>query len=216
MSFEQDTPRATFLKEWPGRYVETWDAFRNAGYKETADDVLRVVDKFARPEMQALEIGIGAGWWTRRLLEKFSHVTGLDLHDSPPFEHPKFTYLPVPDRDFTCGPVPDNSIDFVFSFGVFCHLTCEAQTAYLKALHRVLKPSGAGVVLFANGERHPEFLFNENYANRRVPEVKPGDSALWFCNNLATTRVMLNQAGLADFVDEMPNFRDTIGSFRKP
>jgi predicted SAM-dependent methyltransferase len=152
-------------------------------------------------------------------VRRCAELIGFDVLEYAPFCHPNFRYVEVPDRNFECHSVQPNSVDFVFSFGLFCHLSCDAQRAYLKSIHRVLKPNGSAVICFANFQRHPGLKSHnlQRCKNVRLEEPKgPDTDTVWFYNDLEETRNMVAEAGFVDFVDELPAFRDTLASFRKP
>lgn len=46
--------------------------------------------------------------------------------------------------------IPDRSIDFVFSFGVFVHLDLDLIERYLNSMCRILKTTGCGVIHYSD------------------------------------------------------------------
>ena len=68
-------------------------------------------------------------------------------------------YIELPDRDYNCTGVEDESIDFAFSFGVFCHLPNSANETYVNSIYKKLKVGGVALLAFADFYRH--FLYSE-------------------------------------------------------
>ena len=193
-------------------FVETWGT---AGYREnfevygrsdnggaTEEEVVaRCLAPWFDKTRVALEIGCGGGFWPERhLCPNFRHVIGLDVLPPAPFAAPNFTYIEVPDRDYSCFGVLDESVDFVWSFGVFCHLNLESIQEYLHGVRRVLKPGGRASLYFSNDTRRPG----------HATEGDPGKGIVWCLNDLGTSEEMLRAAGFPDPVDLMPELRDTM------
>jgi len=108
---------------------------------------------FIDPSQRALEIGPGGGRWTRYLLS-FREVVVVDKHRELLDELQSKFHLPhlIPvlnnGTDFP-GVEPD-SVDFVFSFGVFVHLDPWIIEAYLKALRTIVRPSANVVIQYSD------------------------------------------------------------------
>lgn len=96
----------------------------------------------------ALEIGYGGGRLINASARVFKHVIGVDIHT-----HNKFVAKALKDQGVenvelhtTKGdnlPVGDESIDFIYSFIVFIHLSSpKILETYLSEAYRVLKPGG--------------------------------------------------------------------------
>jgi len=109
----------------------------------------RFLVPYIRPDRVALEIGPGGGRWTRYMLTA-QQLYVVDFHQelldqlARRFKKPNMVFVHNGGDDFP--KVPDHSVDFLFSFGVFVHLDPEIIGRYLANMHRVLKP-GADVVL---------------------------------------------------------------------
>jgi SAM-dependent methyltransferase len=94
-------------------------------------------------KLRAIDIGCGTGRMTRYM--KFGEVIGLDISPSmiekAKVDNPDQTYI-VTDG-VTLKEIPDNSVDFAFSYATLQHFT---RKAYLKTMlheiHRVLVPGG--------------------------------------------------------------------------
>ncbi len=96
----------------------------------------------------ALEIGYGGGRLINAASRVFKHVIGVDIHT-----HNKFVASTLKDQGVenvdlhaTEGnnlPVDNQSIDFIYSFIVFVHLSSpKILETYLSESYRVLKPGG--------------------------------------------------------------------------
>ena len=89
---------------------------------------------YVNPDHQAIEIGPGGGRRTRYLL-RFGYLYGVDypreLLDELKgnFKAPHLHLVLNNGTDFP--GIPDLSIDFIFSFGVFVHLDVDIIEAYL-------------------------------------------------------------------------------------
>jgi ubiquinone/menaquinone biosynthesis C-methylase UbiE len=71
--------------------------------------------------------------------------------------------------------VPDASIDFLFSFGVFVHLDIDIIDKYLDEMARVLKPSATAVIQYSdmNKEKARRNVgFSQNRPEVMVPLVE--------------------------------------------
>lgn len=210
MTYEQDTSSNAFFAAWPGGYQEDFQFYPLGAEALVAAEIARR----AHGHHECLEIGPGRGLWTTRyLLPAFARVTCIELFDQPgALASPRLHWLKAGDRDFSCAGVPDSSIDFAFSFGVFCHLSRDAQAAYLRSIYRVLRSGSGALIAFANWPRHgspaPE--------NRRFANERHAEGTCWFYNDLEMTRTLVSEAGFVDFLDTLPEFRDTLASFRKP
>lgn len=211
MNYDQDTSKETFISTWPDGYKEDFQFYA----PDAEMQVSKVIQRYINPSAKCLEIGSGGGYLTTRwLLPNFHDVTCIDVIPRPPFlDNPRVNYIEAADRDFKCTGVADASIDFAFSFGVFCHLTCEAQSEYLRSIYRVLRSGGNALIAFANWPRHngPDAIKDVCYANKRH-----ADGTCWFYNDIELTKAMVADAGFVDFDDTIPDFRDTLAAFRKP
>jgi SAM-dependent methyltransferase len=207
--YKQDLSKDRFKELWPCGYLENF----GLGYHDTAfTDVCEICRPFFDRNGIALELGPGRGRWTVMLAAEFRQVVALDVISMPASlaRLTNLVYVELADRDYACTGVQDNSVDFAFSFGLFCHLSNEACAAYLASVYRVLKPGGALVASFANWERHP--LLNGKafeFSNR------PNSMDWFFCNWSLADR-MAAEAGFIKRKDALPLFRDTLLVAFKP
>ena len=107
-----------------------------------------------------LEIGPGRGAWSKTFLHR--NCRKLYAVDVAEPEHTHFwdyvgrdtraEYIVV--NDLLLTPVPDDSIDFFFSFGVFCHLKPEMCEEYLLAIFRKMKRGSRGFLMIADFDKY--------------------------------------------------------------
>jgi phospholipid N-methyltransferase len=116
----------------------------------------------------ALEIGPGGGRWTRYLLS-FQRLFVIDPHKELLVELTRKFQVPhlvaVQNSGTDLPGIPANSIDFIFSFGVFVHLDVPIIAEYLRSLLTVVKES-ANIVIQYSDKTKPRarrnLTFSEN------------------------------------------------------
>ena len=200
-----DTSKEVFIRTWGiSGYLENWAIYgAKSGVKEE-DLVARCLSPFYHKEKTCLEIGCGAGFWTDKYLApNFQIVIALDLIPRPFFQNPNIIYIEVGDRDFSCAKVADDSIDFVWSFGVFCHLTRQAIQEYLRSIHRKCKTGAKLSLYFSNNDRRP------HYSGDEQPDPDP-NQPMWCNNNMDKTMAMLDLSGFRNIKDLMPELFDSM------
>jgi ubiquinone/menaquinone biosynthesis C-methylase UbiE len=101
---------------------------------------LESVSGWFEPGDRVLELGAGSGYQASLLAARGCEVTALDLPDRP---HQLETHYPVQEYDGRTIPVPDESVDVVFSSHVLEHVYPLA--ALLEDTRRVMKPGGLAV-----------------------------------------------------------------------
>ncbi|MGE3261159.1 MAG: class I SAM-dependent methyltransferase [Bacteriovoracia bacterium] len=171
-------------------------AQRDWHYRFQLSPQFNKVDKGA-----ALEIGFGAGRLLHQAAKEFREVYGVDIHGafdkSREFlrmngvENPKL-FL----RNEISG-VPDESIDFVYSFIVFQHFdSVDEVRFYLDAIRRILKKNGYAHIYFG---KNPD---------RGVTVTKPEDFQLRDCSLFiepAMMRELISQQfEILEFQDKLP------------
>lgn len=115
---------------------------------------------YITPESVVLEIGPGRGAWSKAILHRNCRkLYAVDVADP---EHTRFWRHVGEDRraeyivadDLSLSGVPDDSIGFFFSFGVFCHLKPEMCEAYLDAIFRTMQHGGRGFLMIADFDKY--------------------------------------------------------------
>lgn len=201
-----------FKKTWPGGYSENFVVYEQVVGGKESDIVQTCLAPFYGKDKTCLEIGCGEGFWLGKyLVPNFKHVTGLDVI---PREWVKakgnYRYIELPNTNYACHMVADNSVDFVWSFGCFCHLTLPSIQEYLKSIIRVLKPGGKASLYFSNTERRP------GMATMETADTDPDKDIIWADNNWNKTRKMMKKAGFVHIKDLMPDLKDTMAYGEKP
>ena len=159
-----------FKHAWPGGFAEgvpldpmgssTYGVY---GYNSILYTIYLVCIKpYITPETVVLEIGPGRGAWTQTFLkENCRKVYAVDVAD-PEHTHfwdyvgndPRVEYIVV--QDLQLAKVPDDSIDFFFSFGVFCHLRPEMCEEYVQSLARKMRKGSQGFLMIADFDKYEE------------------------------------------------------------
>jgi ubiquinone/menaquinone biosynthesis C-methylase UbiE len=147
-----------------------WDPkdFATVGGRFVEQMMARYRDYGTVPQGSAtvLEIGCGVGRFLKPLSENFKQVIGVDFSNAMLDSARDYCGDPAnitlhQNDGSTLNGIPDGSVDFVVSAGVFQHIT--AQPAIMSYVHeglRVLKP--AGVLLFQfEGNRTNDVGFDQ-------------------------------------------------------
>jgi ubiquinone/menaquinone biosynthesis C-methylase UbiE len=203
-----DATKDAFLSAWtPQGYKELWHIYGKYAKMSEREFVEICLKPFYNLDHVCLELGSGNGWWTMKYLAlNFKHVIALDVIPKPSkFDHRKITYVELPDRNFDCFGVVDESVDFVFGFGLFPHLTLAAIQQYLYAIYRVCKIGAQCVFSFSNTERRPGCASVET-TGKEIP---------WIRNTVQETLKMLVKARFQDITDLTPWSCELILSCKK-
>jgi SAM-dependent methyltransferase len=168
------------------RQVAALDAFQGGGIyglqwgsPDSDAHLVAVRDGFLldnlRPGMSAVEIGAGGGRWSRYFVGRVARALLVDA--TPASERairahcdwPGFEF--VVSHDGSLPRIPDDSIDFAFSFDTFVHFEPTLFDGYLAQLGRVLKPRAKLVLHYA--KRWPECEQDERcFRYRQDAEVE--------------------------------------------
>jgi hypothetical protein len=142
---------AAFENVWEGGYYEGDPlkplggcSYRQLGFMSVLHATyLRCIKPYINDQTVALEIGPGAGAWTRALLPA-KEVYALDAQPESHsglmrrLGHPaNVKYFQV--TDFKCAMIPANRVDFMFSFGCLCHVSFAGIEEYAVNLYPKLK-----------------------------------------------------------------------------
>ncbi len=112
----------------------------------------RFILPYVQPFSTVLEIGSGGGRWTQFLL-RARRVIVVEHTEAffPYLEHrfgPRFDFYKTLGDEL--AGIPDDSVDFVFSFGTLVHLPIEIVQAYVKETARVLRRDGVATLQYAD------------------------------------------------------------------
>lgn len=145
-----DLNKEYFQSSWgENGYYETFSY--GVGYKNVIE---ATINPFISQDKTALEIGPGGGTFTQFMVGKFKHLTAIDVIRKPPqFDlYESFKYIELPNKCFRCNGVKDRSIDYCFSYNVFCHLSNVALSEYIRDVNRVMKSGGDFIFMISNFE----------------------------------------------------------------
>jgi SAM-dependent methyltransferase len=98
---------------------------------------LAKITTFFLPGRHILEIGAGTGVQAMELARLGFNVTAIEIPDS---NYAQSRVFPITDYDGRCIPLPDSSVDIVFSSNVLEHVPDLAQMH--SEIRRVLRPDG--------------------------------------------------------------------------
>lgn len=150
---------------WDGGYLDSdplepvgWSSYSTTGFVSVYHATyLACIKPYVSAKTVAMEIGPGRGAWTKAILSRGAErVYALDVQaretnviDSVLGDLvSKLDYIVV--TDFSGQGVPDDAIDFFWSFGTFVHLSRGQQKAYYETIARKMKSGGIGFVQYAD------------------------------------------------------------------
>jgi len=197
------TAKSVFVDTWPGGYIESFNGGKPG---EEALVVEHCLVPFYDKKKVALEIGCGGGLWiTKYLLNNFAHVIALDVIPKPAaLKGTSVTYIELPD-DSCNGVGITECIDFIWSFGCFCHLPGQTIREYLRSIYRMLQPDGVAVIMFGNWMRKGHPQQDESTADIR----EHGEGTIWFYCDAVLAEKWCHEAGFT-VKDLMPDYIHTV------
>ena len=120
----------------------------------------KIIQPYISKNKRCLEIGCGNGFWSE-VLVGFGEYVAFDALSAG---HNKFwnrikkedwiSYFQV--KDFRCDELEDNSIDYVFSYDVFCHISYSGAQEYLKNLSSKLKNGADLFIMIADEAKYKD------------------------------------------------------------
>lgn len=168
----------SFSGIWHGGYFEgdplkplERSSYGIFGYASTLNLIYQACIKpYVNVDATVLEIGPGRGAFTKCFKNrKAQKIYAVDVLSA---EHNKFweyvgsseniSYHVVEDTDLS--HVPDNSIDYFFSFGCLCHASNEVVEGYIVSLGKKMKSRSRGFLMIADYDKfnycvsHPELF----------------------------------------------------------
>ena len=199
-----------FIRFWGDGYIEKFNSYKNQFNIDQEIIYNKIIKSYENKEHISLEIGCGGGIWANKFVNKFAQVIAIDVIPKSKLINKKIKYYELSNCDYSCSPIEDNSIDFVWSFGVFCHLPNNAIIKYIKNIHRILKIGGNAVIMFADWQTHPGLNHLTNgYNYRETPYLT------WFYMDKETINKILLENNIIEYDDLMPDFRDRLIHFKK-
>jgi ubiquinone/menaquinone biosynthesis C-methylase UbiE len=131
---------------------------------------------YVNPDHAAVEIGPGGGRWTRYLLG-FGELHCVDFNQPLLDEHARNFRAPnlhlIKNNGTDFPGIADQSIDFVFSFGVFVHLDLEVIEAYLRSMHRIIKPSGCAMIQYSDKNKEGARKRGKGFTDSTPEIIRP-------------------------------------------
>lgn len=151
-----------FTDAWPGGYFEGdpcdpmgASSYGIFGYYSCLNVIyLCCIKPFINSNTVVLEIGPGRGAWTKAINKSNpKHIYAVDV--APPKDFLEYVGLSsninyIQTEDFSLREIHDESIDYFFSFGCFCHLRPEMCVAYIDALAMKMKSGARGFLMIAD------------------------------------------------------------------
>lgn len=148
------------------------------GDPEVVDPLRYVRDHFLRPyvspETTVVEIGPGGGRWTRYMLDA-KQIYAIDYHQElldelkSNIDSVRIVFLKNDGYNFP--NVPNESVDFVFSFGTFVHLDMDIIDRYLQNMKPLLKPE-SNVVLHYSDKTKPLAKMNPSFSENDPDQMR--------------------------------------------
>lgn len=189
--------------------------YASRGYGDYGINLKEYLLNILKPDFQYLEIGVGGCYWPKELYSYVKHMILVDVipENGIPAQHnipkEKYTWLEV--GDYNLSSIEDNSIDFVYSFDVFCHLNLAAKVKYLNSINRVLK-AGHDVIIMMPNWKHCADLVNKNPTDYIF-----NDNSSWFYDDPKFTLEYISNFTDFDIVNPnvFPSARDTVVHLRK-
>ncbi len=132
----------------------------------------RYVVPFVDSKQTAIEIGPGGGRWTQ-YLQGFKKLYAIDYYQemldelAKTFNKEHIVRIKNNGTDFP--NVPDESIDFVFSFDTFVHLDIEIIDEYLIEMFRVMKQGAYAVIHYS--DKTKDYAFKNPGFSVNSPEL---------------------------------------------
>lgn len=196
-----DFSKRYFQKVWGEGYYEHFS------YGVGIDCVFETcVSPFLSEDKKVLEIGSGGGVFTEMIQGKVK-LTAIDVIPMPArfMEFENFRYHELPDKSYDCGPIKSESVDFCFSYNVFCHLSNDAIAEYLKSVYRVLKSGGNFVFMLSRFEHARNHVDNSDKYS--LGDLLPMGH---FYQNERTIDLVIGEGWDIINRDMIPEHRDTI------
>ncbi|MGZ5434959.1 MAG: class I SAM-dependent methyltransferase [Pyrinomonadaceae bacterium] len=133
---------------------EEWSVAWGDSKSQWVECIRPRIERFL-PVNTILEIGTGHGRWTAYLKNECDRLMGVDLSKNC-IQSCQERFSDQPNLSFylndgtSLSMVPDDSVDFVFSFDSLVHAEADVIEAYLRQLQKKLKANAAGFIHHSN------------------------------------------------------------------
>lgn len=166
---------------WDGSYAweqqgDEWSLFWGSAEAQWVGSILPRIHALM-PTGTILEIAPGFGRWTNYLRQYCEQLVVVDLSEKcikacqQRFATDQHISYHVNDGK-SLAMIPDNSIDFVFSFDSLVHAEADVMETYLAQLATKLKPNGVGFIHHSNlGTYQKAFAIIEQIPDEMKAEV---------------------------------------------
>lgn len=146
----------SFQNLWKGGY------FGENNQKRNQLGIEKYLKENISKELTILEIGCGRGRWSKFINEELNpkQFTCIDVLSA---EHNNFwNYVGVNNnniiyhqvKNFLLEDIPNNSLDFVFSYDVWCHISESSQKLYLENLYKKCKPGAKLFIMYSDPRKY--------------------------------------------------------------
>ncbi len=174
---------------------------------------LRCIKPYVDPNKIALEIGPGRGAWSKCMLG-FKELFVMDPVCSVDTgfwqyvgNHKHITYYMI--QDYSCNQLENHSIDYMFSFGTFCHIPREGIVQYASNLFSKLSYGADCFWMIADRYKY------KMSTGREIEELEQGPGR-WFGSSIEDVCHILKTNGYKIIDPDVGTcLRDPIIYFKK-
>lgn len=162
--------------DW-GKAGESWSSTWGTSYMQWYGTILPRICAFL-PAGTILEIAPGFGRWTAFLKDFCRQMVLVDLSEKcikgcqERFADASHISYYVNDGT-SLDMIPDNSIDFVFSFDSLVHAEDAVLAAYINQLSKKMKDNGVAFIHHSNLGSYPKYLKIQSMASK-IPKLVGG------------------------------------------
>lgn len=147
---------------------------------------LKAVKPYLTKRSIVLELGPGAGSWSRSILKYISRgrLFTVDFQDTGKWLNPdkyngRLTCCRVTDNSFDC--IENGVVDFFWSFGVLCHNNRENIEEILRNALPKMKPGGYGAHQYGDWDKLEAFGWEKGHVPLEFKDK--ADDAIWWPRN---------------------------------
>jgi len=153
MNHKLSTELNYFKNVWKGGFTQCYSDWKGQ------TELVKVIHNLNFTK--CLEIGCGRGHWSE-MLSKRGELVVIDAKSKEDNAFPlDVEYHHI--KDFELNEIEDDSIDLVFSYDVWCHISKSGQELYLKNLHKKLKSNGECYIMIADVKKFYNATKNEGF-----------------------------------------------------
>jgi len=186
------------LQEEIASFQTIWKGGFKTGYSEKRNQ--RGIELYLKENLKGkclLEIGCGGGQWSKFIYELniFDKIYCVDVLSE---EHNQFWNYVGNDKkdkieyfqakDFSLDFIRENTLDYVFSYDVFCHISYSGQKEYLKNMYNKCKSQCKLFIMYAD----PYKFFNSEPENITVQYIEQQNKGHIVKNEKELIQLLLN------------------------